>query len=75
MMKRALRIITLSVFLTLTPMVFTHLFAQVPPPPPNQGAGGGGTPVGGKAPIGSGLAVMLIMGVAYGGKKIYNAFK
>ncbi|MFC2101042.1 hypothetical protein ACFLRZ_04350 [Bacteroidota bacterium] len=73
-MKRALKIFIISAFLILSPLVITHIFAQVPPPPPPDGSGGG-TPIGGTAPIGSGLIVMMVMGTAYGSKKIYNAFK
>ncbi|MEI6888767.1 MAG: PID-CTERM protein-sorting domain-containing protein [Bacteroidales bacterium] len=42
-----------------------------PPPPPDSGSGG--TPVG--APIDGGLGILLAMGAAYGGKKLYKARK
>ena len=44
-----------------------------PPPGPggNPTGGGGGTPVG--APIDGGLGILLAMGAAYGGKKLYQA--
>lgn len=48
--------------------------AQAPPPPPgNPRTGGGGSPgpVGG--PIDGGLGILIAMGAAYGGKKIYFA--
>ena len=51
--------------------------AQGPPTPPgdnglntNQPAGPGGG-----APIGSGIAILLSLGAAWGGKKAYQAFK
>ncbi|MCK9422820.1 MAG: hypothetical protein M0Q38_09490 [Bacteroidales bacterium] len=44
-----------------------------PPPPPDPGSGSGGGPVG--APIDGGLGILLVMGAAYGGKKIYSARK
>ena len=48
-------------------------FAQVITPP---GDGSGGTsghdPVGGGAPIGSGLALILSLGLAYGAKKTFQ---
>ena len=47
------------------------LLAQAPPNPPGN-AGSGGGPVGGNAPIGSGMVVMLAMGVAYAGWKKYE---
>ena len=45
-------------------------FAQTPPPPNGGDAGPGGTPVGGGAPLGSGLIAMLVLGSAYGAKKL-----
>jgi hypothetical protein len=51
----------------------TPLLAQGPPPPPPSGHGAtGNQPVGGNAPIGSGLAILLAMGAAYAGKKVYQ---
>lgn len=52
------------------------LIAQDPPPPPGGGHGQGGnqTP-GGSAPVGSGLVMLLALGAAYGGKKIYDTGK
>ena len=52
--------------------------AQGPPPPPggqhgqsdNQPAGPGGG-----APIGSGIAILLSLGAAWGGRKVYQAYK
>ena len=50
--------------------------AQGPPPPPGGGHGqGGNQPPGGGAPIGSGIAILLSLGGAWGGKKVYQAFK
>ena len=52
----------------------TPLLAQGPPPPPPDGHGATGNqpPTGGNAPIGSGLAILLAMGAAYAGKKVYQ---
>ena len=47
-------------------------FAQVPPPPPGGGHGATGNQEGGGAPIGSGIGILLSLGTAYGGKKVYN---
>jgi hypothetical protein len=50
-----------------------HYFAQdSPPPPPAGGQSGDGNVPGGGAPIGSGLTIMLILGAAYGSKKLLN---
>jgi len=50
------------------------LLAQAPPPPP-ENAGGSGGPVGGGAPIGSGLVLLISLAVGYGGKKVYQVRK
>ncbi len=47
-------------------------FTQPPPPPSGAGHGASGNQTGGNAPIGSGLVVLLGLGAAYGGKKIFN---
>lgn len=52
-------------------MFSTGAFAQVPPPPPGGGHGEAGNQDGGGAPIGSGIGILLSMGVAYGARKIY----
>ena len=50
--------------------------AQGPPQPPGSGHGQTGNQApGGGAPIGSGLAILLALGVGYGGKKLYDARK
>ena len=46
-----------------------------PPPPPPPGGGGGDIPIGGTAPIGSGVVLLITMGAAYGAKKVYDARK
>ncbi|RLD40514.1 MAG: hypothetical protein DRI89_11850 [Bacteroidetes bacterium] len=46
-----------------------------PPPPPGGVSGDGGTQgekLGGNAPIGGGLFILLGLGAAYGGRKVYN---
>jgi hypothetical protein len=47
------------------------LCAQAPPPPP-ENAGSGGGPVGGSAPIGSGIFLLIALASAYGGKKVFD---
>ncbi len=49
-----------------------------PPPPPGGAAGTGnesGNSQGGSAPIGGGLFILLGLGAAYGGRKVYNLRK
>jgi hypothetical protein len=65
------KILTLTAILMISGF---SLLAQAPPTPP-ENAGGSGGPVGGGAPIGSGLVLLIAMAVGYGGKKVYNARK
>ena len=52
------------------------LFAQNPPHPNGgNGPGSGNTPVGGGAPIDGGLTLMLLLGAAYGVKKMIKMNK
>ncbi len=61
-------------FIAAFTIASTALLAQGPPEPPGDPGEGGG-PVGGSAPIGSGIAILLTLGAAYGGRKVYKAFK
>ncbi|NCC74162.1 MAG: hypothetical protein EOM06_12270 [Sphingobacteriia bacterium] len=67
------RISKLIAFFALVFISFSTM-AQEPPPPPDNPSSFGGTngPVGGGAPVGSGLVILLSLGAAYGGKKIYD---
>ncbi len=47
-------------------------FTQPPPPPTGAGHGASGNQTGGNAPVGSGLVLLLGLGAAYGGKKLYR---
>jgi len=48
-------------------------YPQNPPPMPGGHGQNGAPPVG--APIDGGLGILLAMGAAYGGKKLYTAWK
>ena len=50
---------------------------SAPPPPPSgdEGAGGTSDQRTGGAPIGGGLFILLGLGAAYGGKKLYDLRK
>lgn len=52
----------------------TTLTAQEPPPPPEGGHGlsGNQEPPGGGSPVGSGLVILIALGAAYGGKKVFD---
>ena len=53
--------------------VTTSIFAQDPPPgPPENPSDGGNGPVGEGAPIDGGLGILLALGGAYGGYKLYK---
>jgi len=70
-MKKIRAIVTLMIFIVLPLLSLAD-----PPPPPGQGGGGPGggpTPVG--APIDGGLGILLALGAAYGGWKIYDTRK
>ena len=45
-----------------------------PPPPPSGTTGGGSSndKLGGSAPVGGGLFILLGLGAAYGGRKLYQ---
>lgn len=55
----------------------TTTFAQgaPPPPPSDHGTTGNSDTGGGGAPIGSGVLILLGLGTAYGGKKLYDINK
>ena len=62
---------TLKLILVLVAIMALPLLSlcDVPPPPPVGGGGGTPGPVG--APIDGGVGILLAMGMAYGGKKLY----
>ena len=71
-MKKALKLLLIAgIFLSL-PLLS---LAQEPPHPNGGNVPGGNTPVGGGAPIDGGLSIMLLLGAAYGSKKIYQMKK
>ncbi len=44
-----------------------------PPPPPQTPSGGSNLPVGGGAPIGSGLLVLVVLSIGYGFKLYHKS--
>jgi len=66
-MKKARNLVLILALASLS----LTLFAQNPPPPPaNHGETGNQDPRG--APIDGGLGILLALGAAYGGYKIYK---
>ncbi len=64
--------ITMLVIIGLT-FTIDSIAQDAPPPPPNHGESG--NQPGGNAPIGSGIAILIGLGAAYGGRKIYQMRK
>lgn len=66
-MKKIMKLSVIALMLCTS----VGLFAQNPPHPNGGNAPGGtNTPVGGGAPIDGGLSVLLVLGTAYGLKKV-----
>ncbi|MCF8369748.1 MAG: hypothetical protein K9G76_11970 [Bacteroidales bacterium] len=72
-MKNKIFKTVLVLLIAISPVI---LLAQNPPHP-NGGSGptGGNTPVGGGAPIDGGLSFLLVLGAAYGSKKLFQQNK
>jgi len=71
-MKTFSKSILTLITITLLTINSTTLSAQEPPPPPPPGHNSGGNVPGGGAPIAGGIGIMLALGAAYGGKKVYD---
>ena len=73
-MKKAIKIVLLTVFFITFTVALNSVIGQ---PMPGGDPSGSGTnpPVGGYAPIGSGLIILLALGAGYGSKKVYDARK
>jgi len=70
-MKKVIQIFAILLVI-LVPVILT---AQPMPWDPSIGGGAGSTPVGGGAPIGGGLIILLSLAIGYGTKKIYDVRK
>ena len=69
-MKKQIIAIVFTLFFSLAAF---NGFTQPPPPPTGAGHGATGNQNGGNAPIGSGLFILLGLGAAYGGKKVFKS--
>ncbi len=70
---KTIRKITGLAILILFIAPLSLVMAQNGPGDPPGGAGSGDHPVGGNAPIGGGIFLLTTLGLAYGGKKVYDA--
>ena len=73
-MKKAIRILLLTVFFITFTVALNSLMAQ-PMPGGDPSGDPNNPPVGGYAPVGSGLVILLALGAGYGTKKVYDARK
>ncbi len=70
------KIVLIFMLLAGSQLGTNSLFAQTAPnPPANHGSNFNQSPSGGGAPIGGGLFILLGLGTAYGGKKLYERRK
>jgi hypothetical protein len=70
-MKKTIMLLTAIGLLIANPF---HTKAQYTSPSDPGGAPIGKPPLGGSAPVGGGLFILLGLGAAYGGKKLYHLF-
>lgn len=67
--KNLIRVFAIFLFVTAS----TVVWSQGPPPPPPSGGNSQSNKLnGGGAPIGGGLFILLSLGAAYGGRKLYQ---
>ncbi|MCK9453043.1 MAG: hypothetical protein M0Q90_15220 [Bacteroidales bacterium] len=76
-MKKIEKMVRVTLLLTLFlgwGLLASAQSGGAPPPPPGGGHGGStNQPTGGgPAPIGGGIAILLTLGAAYGGRKVYR---
>lgn len=69
MKKRIIQIIVAGAF-TVAPL---FMFAQPNPGQNSNGSGVGEPPIGGTAPIGGGIALLVTMAIGYGIKRVFDA--
>ena len=73
-MKKIIKDIVIIVLLVCLPAFISNIYADQPPDP-GGGPGSGDDPVGGGSPLGGGLISMLVLGLAYGSKKLFTERK
>ena len=76
--KNTLQQVRKIILISLFALFSIVAFAQNPPPPPGGGSGSqnnSGNELGGNAHLGGGLLILLTLGLAYGGKRLYDLRK
>lgn len=71
-MKKLFTTLFLITLFIAFPLFINQSFGDLPPDPGSGGPGGGDLPVGGGSPLGSGIMLMLSMGITYGLNKLYR---
>jgi len=68
------KIVTTAILMVVMFLITSPLSAQSTHPgdPGGDPQAGGDPPLGGGAPIGGGTLILMALGVAYGGKKLYT---
>lgn len=66
------QLIVKVIFVAALVMSAGSVMAQVPPPPPSGHGAGGNQPAGGTGSLTGGIGILLALGAAYGGRKIYK---
>ncbi|MFH1119326.1 MAG: hypothetical protein V1775_05845 [Bacteroidota bacterium] len=75
-MKKLFNILMLSAVMFTCVCSADQVMAQAPPAPPATGGGNSGDqPIGGNAPIGGGIILLLAMGAGYAVKKGFSQNK
>ncbi len=75
-MKNRIKILVIGITFGLLIGTGAVSYAQPGPPPPPEGHGGtGNSSPGGMAPVGSGLAILIGLGAAYGARKLGSTWK
>jgi len=72
---KILKRITLTLLVIIGLTLSIDSMGQGAPDPPSGNHGQSGNQPGGNAPIGGGLLILLGLGAAYGGKKLYEMKK
>ncbi|NQU33518.1 MAG: hypothetical protein HQ521_09810 [Bacteroidetes bacterium] len=73
-MKKNIKIYLVAILLFVGLSHSEFIYSQVPDPPSGHGSSSNESP-GGGAPIGGGLFILVSLGIAYGGKKMYDIRK